>query len=326
MYACIDLGSNSFHLLIARQRNGKHDIIERFSDKVQLGEGIASTLRITPAAFARGLACLERFQSVLATYPVEYQWAVGTNALRLAGNADEFLAAARERGFDIDVVSGLEEAALIYAGVVSALPASDEKRLVFDIGGGSTELIVGQGHQRLLTRSMQIGCVGWRDLWFQDVPTERKALRDHLNRASDAAAAVFQEAAGDLSAHSWQRVYASSGTAKMFDAICQQRSDFTAGQAVSRDALLTLESDILRTALDPDFQLPGLRSTRRDLLLPGWAVLNGLMQAAGISSLQFSPTALREGMLHYLAKSAVSHASPLSALKAGGATGSAPRH
>lgn len=316
MYACIDLGSNSFHLLIAHWRNGKHDIVERFSEKVQLGEGITASSRISPAAFDRGLACLERFRHVLASYPIEHQWAVGTNALRLADNAEEFLTAAGKLGFDIDVVSGLEEAALVYAGVMTTLPDSDGAQLVFDIGGGSTELIVGEGHQRLQTLSMQIGCVSWRDLWFQDIPTREDALRDRLHRASEAAANVFQEAADSLAGLSWQQVHASSGTAKMFDAICRQRSDFPAGQAVSREALLAMEKDILRTALDPDFQLPGLRSVRRDLLLPGWAVLTGLMQAVGISSLRFSPTALREGMLHYLVESSVNHASPLSALRA----------
>lgn len=316
MYACIDLGSNSFHLLIARWRNGKHDIVERFSEKVQLGEGIAGSSRITPAAFARGIACLERFRRVLASYPIAHRWAVGTNALRLADNAGEFVAAAGRLGFHIDVVSGLEEAALIYAGVMTALPDSDKPRLIFDIGGGSTELIVGEGHQRLQTLSVQIGCVSWRDLWFQDIPTREDALRDRLHRASKAAASVFQEAADNLAGFSWQHVYASSGTAKMFDALCRQRDDFSTGPAVSREALLALEKDILRTVLDPDFELPGLRSVRRDLLLPGWAVLTGLMQAIAIPSLRFSPTALREGMLHYLVRSAVSHVSPLSALKA----------
>src|SRR5690554_4953503 len=219
MYACIDLGSNSFHLLVVHCRNGKCDIVERFSEKVQLGEGVAASSRINPVAFSRGVACLEGFRHVLASYPIEHRWAVGTNALRLADNAGEFLAAAQELGFHIDIVSGLEEAALIYAGVVTTLPSSDDPRLVFDIGGGSTELIVGKGYQRLQTLSLQIGCVGWRDLWFDDIPTRESALQEHIRRASDAAASVFQQAADNLAGLSWQGVYASSGTAKMFDAI-----------------------------------------------------------------------------------------------------------
>lgn len=326
MYACIDLGSNSFHLLIARWRNGQHEIVERFSEKVQLGEGVSANGRISPAAFQRGIVCLERFREVMAGYPVEHRWAVGTNALRVADNAADFLSAARMMGFDIDVVSGLEEAALVYAGVVSSLPPSDENRLVFDIGGGSTELIVGNGLQRLRTLSMQIGCVGWRDLWFGAMPSTGEALASHLDRAAAAAADIFAGAADQLRDVSWTSVYASSGTAKMFALVCQQHSALIGSNdtgVVSRDALELLKPDVLRTAVDPDFELPGLRQVRRDLLLPGWAVLSGLMQAVGIKQLQFSPTALREGMLHYLVEAIVSHASPMSALKANSAVESA---
>lgn len=314
MYACIDLGSNSFHLLIARWRNGRHEIVERFSEKVQLGERIAATSRISPGAFERGVSCLERFHNVLASYPVDYRWAVGTNALRLAHNADEFLAAASRLGFNIDVVSGVEEAALIYAGVIAGMPQDGVSQLVFDIGGGSTELVVGVGHERHQTLSMQIGCIGWRDLWFSEVPQQAGALETLLDDATTAAAETFQQAADSLAGYHWERIFASSGTVKMVDAICRQRHP---GLPVSRLAVQDLKHDVLRCALDPDFELAGLRIARRDLLLPGWAVLSGLMQTVSIPSFQFSPTALREGMLHYLVESTVSHASPLSALRAG---------
>jgi exopolyphosphatase/pppGpp-phosphohydrolase len=106
MFACIDLGSNSFHLLVARWHNGRHEIVERFSEKVQLGEGLATSGHINSAAFARGLACLDAFALALKRYPISHQWAVGTNALRVADNAGDFIAKAQSRGFCVDVVTG----------------------------------------------------------------------------------------------------------------------------------------------------------------------------------------------------------------------------
>ncbi|MDP1757841.1 MAG: exopolyphosphatase, partial [Pseudohongiella sp.] len=157
MYACVDLGSNSFHLLIARWHDGAHEIVERFSEKVQLGEGLSQSLTINAEAFQRGLLCLEAFALALERYPIKYLWVVGTNALRVADNSQDFITQAKSRGFDVDVVTGLEEAALVYAGVMSALPQDDQVRLVIDIGGGSTELIVGKGPDQLQAHSLPIG-------------------------------------------------------------------------------------------------------------------------------------------------------------------------
>jgi len=303
--------------LIARWHEGSYDIVERFSDKVQLGEGLVEGGNITPQAFDRGLQCLETFRQALARYPIEKSWAVGTNALRTAANAGQFLSKAREKGFVIDVVPGLEEAALVYAGVISSLPADNTSRLVIDIGGGSTELVVGIGPKRLQSHSMAIGCISWRDTWFRTPPQTESALSQYLEDAAQAAADVFASVAGELIRTPWQEVYASSGTAKMLSAVCshnshQQRS--TPG--VTLVTLQALKVDVMRTVLDPDFSLPGLKNSRRELILPGWAVLHGFMTACQISDLNFSPSALREGMLHYLAQASATGESPLHALRA----------
>lgn len=317
MYACIDLGSNSFHLLIARWHDGSYDIVERFSEKVQLGEGVAKSGVISQHALERGLACLDTFRQALARYPIERCWAVGTNALRIAHNADQFLRRANEKGFAIDVVPGLEEAALVYAGVISALPADQTPRLVIDIGGGSTELVVGAGQRRLQSHSMAIGCISWRDLWFRDLPHTESALSQRLDDAADAAAEVFAGVACTLTQTPWREVYASSGTAKMLSAVCARKSKHKrSAPGVTLETLQSLKADIMRTVLERGFSLPGLKNGRRELILPGWAVLNGFMTACQVTDLDFSPSALREGMLHYLAQASVTGESPLHALRA----------
>ncbi|WP_339859503.1 hypothetical protein [Pseudohongiella acticola] len=317
MYACIDLGSNSFHLLIARWHEGSYDIVERFSEKVQLGEGLVAGGMITPAAFERGLSCLDTFAKALARYPIEHCWAVGTNALRTAANSEQFLAGAREKGFVIDVVPGLDEAALVYAGVISALQSDDVSRLIIDIGGGSTELVVGAGQHRLQSHSMAIGCISWRDLWFSDLPQSEAALSQRLDDAAEASAGIFASVAGELATTPWQEAYASSGTAKMLSAVCAYKSQAQrTTPGVSLASLQALKTDVMRTVLEPGYSLPGLKNGRRELILPGWAVLNGFMTACQVSELQFSPSALREGMLHYLAQASIRGESPLHVLRA----------
>ncbi|WP_058022213.1 Ppx/GppA phosphatase family protein [Pseudohongiella spirulinae] len=313
MFACIDLGSNSFHLLIAEWHEGRHQIVERFSEKVQLGEDLAINSRITPAAFSRGLNCLETFRHALARYPIKHCWAVGTNALRIADNADEFLAAARLKDIHIDVVSGPEEATLVYAGVNSALSAAEENRLVIDIGGGSTELVVGCNERILQLHSMPIGCVSWRDKWFTRVDGEVSILELTLQKALADAEAVFRPIVAQLREQNWHEVYASSGTAKMLSSVCAA-SGRQAG-FVTLDTLGKLRTEVLRVGSDPAYSMAGLKNSRRELILPGWSVLFAFMSVAGIESLRFSPAALREGMLHYMVKASLSGVAPLHELR-----------
>lgn len=317
MYACIDLGSNSFHLLIAHWHDGRHDIVERFSEKVQLGEGLSHSRNISPAAFQRGLDCLIMFRHALDRYPINHLWVVGTNALRIAENAAEFLAAAQQAaGIHIDVVSGVEEAALVYAGVSSALSDADLPRLVLDIGGGSTEIIIGHNQQILQAHSMPVGCVSWRDRWFKSAGSNTEQIAAQVNEATEAARSVFAAVAGQLHETPWAVSYASSGTAKMLSAVCAQRFGQQDATGVSLETLLKLQDELPLLLLDPDFQLPGLKSSRRDLMLPGWSVLTGFMQATAVCNIEFSASALREGMLAYMVRAALAGESPLHVLRA----------
>jgi exopolyphosphatase/guanosine-5'-triphosphate,3'-diphosphate pyrophosphatase len=301
MYACIDLGSNSFHLLIGEWADGRVQLVERCSEKVQLGEGVQTSGRITTGAFRRGLDCLRHFQALIDLHGVERYWALGTNTFRIAGNADDFLKAAAAIGLEISIISGVQEAVLIYAGVISGLPASEDQRLVIDIGGGSTELIVGQGHQRLITHSLPIGCVSWRDRFFEGQGNlDLSTLEAILQQAGETACALFRQVAPGINHYHWQAAYASSGTAKMLTLICQEQG--LGNGEITLTALQQLRPLMLEAIVSGQL-LPGLKEKRRDLLLPGYAVMSGLMQALSCERIVFSPTALREGMMDFIARS-----------------------
>ncbi len=299
MYACIDLGSNSFHILIGEWVDGRINIVERCSESVQLGEGVRSTDLISPAAFQRGLECLQHFQTLMEQYPLEQYWALGTNTFRVTDNATAFIQAAQQIGIQVSIISGVQEAVLIYAGVITSLPETDNHRLVIDIGGGSTEVIIGFKQTRLLTESMAIGSVAWRDRFFSTPCQDLEMLESQLDAATIASRQVFAKITPGVDKASWREAYASSGTVKMLAAICQELG-FTKGK-IELHALMSLKSKILAIIAEGT-ELSGLKERRRDLLLPGWAVLVGLMQAYSIESINFSATALREGMLDFMVK------------------------
>jgi len=299
MYACIDLGSNSFHLLIAQWHQGQVDIVERFSERVQLGEGVLSSGMISATAYQRGMACLKEFKQHMDLYPVTQYWALGTNTFRVAANAAQFVQQAKDKGLDISIISGVQEAVLVYAGVITNLPVNDDRHFVADIGGGSTEVVVGQNHQRLITESLPIGCVSWRDRFFGDGNSSEAQLSKALDQAVVAAQNEFSPVAMGVRKFSWDKAYASSGTAKMLTGIIKAHGLGDGG--VSLDVLLQLRDPIL-SAIYHNGEIPGLKEKRRDLLLSGWSVMVGMLQAYSLETMRFSATALREGMLDFMVK------------------------
>lgn len=297
LQACIDLGSNSFHLLIAQWAPERIEVVERCSERVQLGEGVRASGAISPAAFERGLDCLKRFDEILSRYPIERYWALGTNTFRVAGNAQEFIKAADSLGIHISPITGTQEAVLIYAGVLSGLPKNHARRLVIDIGGGSTEVIVGHGSGQLLTESLAIGSVAWRDTYFGRAYSTEQSLAAAMDTALADARTLFSKVAPAVKLAGWDEAFAASGTIKMLASICEANG-FAAGQ-VSQEALLTLREAFADHALS-GAELAGLKERRKDLLLAGWSVLLGVMQAYSIETITFSATALREGMLEFM--------------------------
>lgn len=300
MHACIDLGSNSFHLLIGEWEDHKIRILERCSDKVQLGEDVRATGVISDAAFNRGLASLQHFKKLMDQYPIESYWALGTNSLRVTRNADQFIEAASAIGLKVSVISGVQEAVLIYAGVITGLPEFAGNRLVLDIGGGSTEVIIGNGQQRLLTESMAIGSVAWRDRFFADAPAlAESVLSERMEQGLGEARGVFGAIAAGVARAGWDEVYASSGTVKMITNICEGAG--LGSKQIDYEGLKSLKLEFIR-CITTGAELTGLRERRRDLLLAGWCILMGLMESYNIQSIKFSRTALREGMLDFMVK------------------------
>jgi len=183
--------------------------------------------------------------------------------------------------------------------VITSLPASDNHRLVIDIGGGSTEIIIGHKHNLLLTQSMAIGSVAWRDKFFSPKNSDRLLLEMQLDAATAASKAVFDGISIGVRKAGWEEAYASSGTVKMFAAICQAHG-FEKGE-IELAALQILKPQII-TAISDGGDLPGLKERRRELLLPGLAVLVGFMQSYTVDRINFSAAALREGMLDFMVK------------------------
>lgn len=291
MFAVIDLGSNSFHLLIADHTDGHFSVIDRHSEKVQLAEKIFQTGILQESAMQRGIDCLTRFKKVVGKYPIQKLSVVATQAMRQAGNADDFQQRAKSVGLDIEIISGPREAALIYRGICDPLPDANFNRLIIDIGGASTEIALGADQNVLVAESNAIGCVSWRDRFFSDSFN----YIEQAPAAKAAATEVFSQVRKKLNDYSWQECYASSGTAKMLNRIVIA-NDFGKGK-VTRSYLEKIEQLLSAYTRSEDITIAGLTPERQDLLAPGLCIMLAVMDGLGVESFEFSPTALREGVL-----------------------------
>src|SRR5919206_2653470 len=219
--AAVDLGSNSFHLEIGRVVDGQIYPLDAVREVVRLGGGLTSEKRIDRATQASALEALAKFAERLRGFPKQAVRAVGTNALRVAKNAGQFLREARQvLGFPIEVISGREEARLIYLGVSHSMPASAERRLVVDIGGGSTGFIIGTGVEPQLTESLYMGCLSYSLRFFSEGKIDK-------SRMKAAELAARQELAGIAHAYratGWDDAVGSSGTARSIESILRENA------------------------------------------------------------------------------------------------------
>ncbi len=209
LIAAIDLGSNSFHMVVAKAQNGEIRILERLGEKVQLAAGIDDERQLNEESMQRGLDCLKRFAQLINGMPLGAVRIVGTNALREARNRGEFIRRAEEiLGHPVEVISGREEARLIYLGVSHTLADTPGKRLVADIGGGSTEFIIGQRFEPLLRESLQMGCVSYTQRYFKD----GKITPARYAQAYTAARLEIMSIEHALHRLTWDEAIGSSGT------------------------------------------------------------------------------------------------------------------
>ena len=288
----VDLGSNSFHMVIARKVDGQLTILDRMRERVQLAAGFDERGHLTAEAQARGLECLRRFgQRLRAAGGVRVR-AVGTNTMRKARNARDFLRkCATALGHPVEVISGREEARLIYLGVAHTLANGSGRRLVVDIGGGSTELIVGEKFDAKRTESLHMGCIGYTNRFFPDGRLRRESFRE----ATTAALVELETIQTAFLELGWSHAVGSSGTMTSIEAILRANGW---GEAITREGLRSLREALIGVGRIGKVALPGLSGERVGVLPGGLAILIGVFKALKIDRMLTSTGALREGLLY----------------------------
>lgn len=295
LMAAVDLGSNSFQLMVAGFVHGQLRVVDRLREMVRIAGGLDEDLNLDAASQERALECLARFGERLRDFPPERVRAVGTNTLRKARNPDEFLSKAEALlGQEIDIISGIEEARLIYVGVSHSLPDVDGPQLVIDIGGGSTELADGEAYQPNRMESLYIGCVGMSRQFFAGGELSSK----HFNRARTAARLELRPVAGLFRGREWSRAAGASGTIRAAAAVLREL-----GLTQNNITIPGLEKliDVMIEQGHVDYlDLPGLSEQRAPVFAGGVAILVEVMDQLQIEELVTTQGALREGIMYDL--------------------------
>ncbi len=294
-YAAVDLGSNSFHMLVARREHGELRVLDRIKEMVRLGGGLDSSGNLDPEVQERALSCLSRFGQRLRGIPQENIRAVGTQTFRKLKNADDFLQVSEAAlGCPIDIIAGHEEARLVYLGVAQWIAGEQRKQLVMDIGGGSTELVIGKGVDPIKMESMQFGCVSVTNRFFAD-----GNINEHkLENARLAVAAELQDLQSVYRNAGWQVAIGSSGTFRSAAAICEAHGWCSKG--ITADALQKLRQKALSFKSIAEIDINGLSERRKPVFIGGLAIMLACFKALAIEEMLVSPFALREGVLQDL--------------------------
>jgi exopolyphosphatase/guanosine-5'-triphosphate,3'-diphosphate pyrophosphatase len=293
--AAVDLGSNSFRLQVARVEGDQLYALDSLRETVRLAAGLNSDKKLDDATQKRALDCLARFGERLRGLPLQAVRVVGTSALRVAKNADQFMQKAEAAlGFPIEIVAGREEARLIYLGVAHGLPASDKRRLVVDIGGGSTECIIGVGLEPGMMESLHMGCVNFSTNYFPDGLIDKATLK----RAELAARNEIQSVKKEFVAGEWDEAFGSSGTARALCDVLEQNGLSDGG--ITREGLAELRKILLRIGDVRKFDLPGIKADRKPVLAGGFSIMAALFDELGIEHMKVAEGALREGVLYDL--------------------------
>ncbi|MBK1674119.1 exopolyphosphatase [Ectothiorhodospira shaposhnikovii] len=293
--AAVDLGSNSFHMIVARVRDGEVHMLDRLRESVRLASGLDNRGFIGPEAVTRALDCLHQFGQRVRDLPLGSVRAVGTNTLRKARNADEFLElATRALGHPIEVIGGREEARLIYLGVAHSLADDGGRRLVVDIGGGSTELILGERFEPSHTESLHMGCVSMGRLYFP-----KGIITETAWRAAEIGARLeLQPIEETYRRVGWQEALGASGTMLAVDKIMREQG--WSREGITLEGLHLLRQTLIKAGDMAKVELKGLSEERRPVLPGGVVVLLSVFEALGIGQMRVSDGALREGLVYDL--------------------------
>lgn len=291
LYAAIDLGSNSFHMLVVREVAGSIQTLTRIKRKVRLAAGLNSDNVLSAEAMERGWQCLRLFAERLQDIPQPQIRVVATATLRIAVNADAFIAKAQEiLGCPVQVISGEEEARLIYQGVAHTTGGADQ-RLVVDIGGASTELVTGSGAQTTSLFSLSMGCVTWLERYF----TNRNLAQENFDEAEKAAREVLRPVADKLRFHGWKVCVGASGTVQALQEIMMAQG---MDERITLAKLQQLKQRAIHCGRLEELEIEGLTLERALVFPSGLAILIAIFTELNIQCMTLAGGALREGLVY----------------------------
>jgi len=297
--AAIDLGSNSFHILVAEFVDGRMDPVHCWGEKIQLAEGLDEHAYLSDAAKARARDCLKRFAEVIAHVPAENVCVAGTDALRRASDSEAFVAEIESLlGVPVRVVSGEQEARTIYQGVLAGKRARQQRVaepvLIIDIGGGSTELVLGQGDEVLACSSLPLGCVSYSARFFPQQVSDRENFDQSLRTLAIELAPMRKI----YLSGNWQQAIGTAGTALAIEEVLQALGWVKSG--ITRSGLERLVDVLCQGENMAALQLPGLSEERFDIITAGVAIMLAVFLVFDIEELETSSDSLREGLIYSL--------------------------
>ena len=289
----LDLGSNSFHLLIAQESHGRIQVLDKYKEMVRLAEDLHGTSTLAPVVVERALACLERFAQRLRPLQPQYVRVVGTDVLRKANDTNFLRQAEDILGHNIDIISGREEARLIYLGVCHDLGGEETRRLVIDIGGGSTELILGRRFTPQTLESLHLGCVSMSQRHFSKGKITKLNMRAAINEALIELEPIAQE----FIAQGWESSVGASGTINAVQNVIAQAHG---EDQITREGLAEIRSQMIACGELEKLQMNGLSDERKAVFPGGVAVLSAIFEALNLSRITCAQSALREGLIYDL--------------------------
>jgi exopolyphosphatase/guanosine-5'-triphosphate,3'-diphosphate pyrophosphatase len=296
LYAAVDLGSNSFHMVVAEIINNQMHVIDRHKDMVRLANGLDAKGRLSDVKMDEAIASLEKIGQRIEHIPKSHLRIVGTNTLRKAKNAEAFLTRAEiALGKPIDIISGREEARILYLGVAHSLASNQGKRLVIDIGGGSTELIIGEEFNPLLRESLHMGCVSYTKKFF----AQGLITTSNFNQAVRSAQRQLLSIAKKYNALGWQKIIGASGSMRSTAKVLVD-NDYARYGIETSGLKQLIQQCIELGSIDNLKELKGLSSRRLPVFMGGLAIIKALFDSLAIDIAETSSGALREGIVYDL--------------------------
>jgi len=292
--AAVDLGSNSFHMIVARFENKQIQVIDKIKEMVRLGAGLQDDKTLDSETADRAIACLQRFGQRLQGFPAGSVRAVGTNTLRQVRDPGFLERAETALGHPIEIIAGREEARLVYLGVAHGIDTGDTRRLVVDIGGGSTEYIVGQRFKIFNRESLHMGCVTYSQRFFADGEISRQSMKRAILAGRLEIRPIRK--VFERNADTWKIAIGSSGTIRAIRKVVQAMG--WSDKGITKNALQTLRQTMIEQGSVANLDLPGLSEERRSVFTGGVAVLSAIFKSLNIETMQVSDEALREGLLY----------------------------